>query len=145
MKKSKQWLWVGAMILGFSLAAAGLYLCRAAEESQGAMAVLPFVMIGFGCGMFGGALGELVSAAAIKKHPDLIRQMEIQVQDERNVLINSRAKAKAYDAMVYIFGALLVAFGLMGVALAPLLLLVAAYLIVVGWYIYWVTRYHKEM
>ena len=71
--------------------------------------------------------------------------MEIDKNDERNIAIANQAKAKAYDIMLYVFGALMVAFALMSVDMVAVLLLVAAYLFVVGFFIYYLNKYHKEM
>lgn len=133
------------MLGGLALAGAGLWIVKAGGAEAGIMRTLPFLCIGVGCGMFGGALGELISAATMKKHPDVFRQAEIEAKDERNVAIANRAKAKAYEAMLYIFGALMIAFALMEVDVAVILLLVFAYLVVVGYMVYWLTRYQKEM
>ncbi|HYF75143.1 MAG TPA: hypothetical protein VD757_01040, partial [Candidatus Nitrosocosmicus sp.] len=73
------------------------------------------------------------------------KQLEIDRHDERNIAIGNRAKAKAYDMMIYVFGALLLAFALMDVDMTALLLLVFAYLFVVGYGIYYRIKYDKEM
>ena len=59
--------------------------------------------------------------------------------------IVSRAKAKAYDVMLYLFGALILALGLMKLPVAVILLLVSAYLFVCGSAVYYRLRYEKEM
>ncbi len=52
--------------------------------------------------------------------------------DERNVTIANRAKAKAFDRMGFVFGALIAAFALMGTDMAEVVLLIVANLIVEG-------------
>ena len=47
--------------LGILLAAAGFLLLRRPSEAQGILAVLPFVCIGVGCGLFGHGAGDLLS------------------------------------------------------------------------------------
>jgi hypothetical protein len=109
------------------------------------MRALPYVCIGLGCGIFGHGMGEIISRRAVKNHPDIKKQIQIDKQDERNVTIGNRAKAKAYDMMIFIFGALMLAFALMGIDTAAVLLLVIAYLFVVGYGIYYRCKFDKEM
>ena len=134
------YVFIGLMLLGV-----GLYLPKGIADPQGIMRALPFVMIGLGCGIFGQGMGGLVTTKTLQNHPELQKQQEIEQKDERNVEIASRAKAKAYDMMVFVFGALMVAFALMGVDLVAVLLLVFAYLFVVGYGIYARCKLEKEM
>ena len=134
------YVFIGLMLLGV-----GLYLAKGIVDPQGIMRALPFVMIGLGCGIFGQGMGGLVTTKTLQNHPELQKQQEIEQKDERNIEIVSRAKAKAYDMMVFVFGALMVAFALMGVDLVAVLLLVFAYLFVVGYGIYARIKLEKEM
>lgn len=59
--------------------------------------------------------------------------------------ISNRAKARAYDMMIYVFGALMICLQPDGVELRAILLLVFAYLFVVGWGVYYRCRFEKEM
>ena len=90
-------------------------------------------------------MGELLSRSVVKRNPALQKQIEIEQRDERNTAISNRAKARAYDMMIYVFGALMISFSLMGVELRAILLLVFAYLFVVGWGVYYRCRFEKEM
>ena len=71
--------------------------------------------------------------------------MEIDKNDERNIAISNQAKARAYDAMLYVFGALMISLACMGCNVTIVLLLVAAYLSVVGCFLFYHNRYQKEM
>ena len=143
MKKNiLDWIAVAAGIL---LAGAGAVLLKTMSEAQGFLLVLPYVCIGLGCGIFGHGGGNLLARRAMKNSPDLQKQIEIDKNDERNVAIANRAKAKAYDIMLFVFGALMVSFALMGVELYAILLLVFAYLFIVGCSIYYQCRFDKEM
>ena len=140
MKKS-----YGLTVVGLALLGVGLYLIKAISDPQGFLRALPYVCVGVGCGVFGHGAGDLISRRAMKNSPDLVKQIEIETQDERNVAIARRAKAKAYDRMIPVFGALLLAFALMGADLVVVLLLVSAYLFIVGCGIYYRCKYDKEM
>ena len=133
------------LIVGLALLGAGLYLVKTVFAPTGVMLALPYVFIGLGCGMFGQGVSGFVNRAVLKKNPEIAKQQEIEQKDERNQEIANRAKAKAYDAMVFVFGALMVAFALMGMDLVPVLLLVGAYLYVVGVGLYYRFKLEKEL
>ena len=132
-------------VIGLLLLATGLILLKTIVNPQGVLVVVPYVCIGLGCGAFGHGVGDIVNNRIAKNNPQLQKQMEIDKNDERNIAIANQAKAKAYDIMLYVFGALMVAFALMRVDMVVVLLLVAAYLFVVGFFIYYLNKYHKEM
>ncbi|MBQ5368634.1 MAG: hypothetical protein IIU56_00265 [Peptococcaceae bacterium] len=122
----------------------GLVLLKAIAEPQGVLQVLPYLCIGIGCGVFGHGAGEIAANRAYAKNPQLCKQMEIEKQDERNIAIANQAKAKAYDSMLYVLGAVMIAFALMNVQTTTILLLVGAYLLVVGVFIFYLNKYQKE-
>lgn len=134
-----------ALIIGLALLGAGLYLLKTVFAPTGMLLALPYVFIGLGCGMFGQGVSGIVNRAVLKKNPEIAKQQEIEKKDERNQEIANRAKAKAYDAMIFVFGALMVAFALMGMDFIPVLLLVFAYLYVVGVSIYYRFQLEKEL
>ena len=142
MKKAFDYI---VAISGLLLLGVGLALLKLIDNPQGVMLTLPYICIGVGCGMFGHGLGNVVSNRVAKNNPELKKQIEIDKNDERNVAVSNQAKAKAYDMMLYIFGALMIAFALMGVGVAAVLMLVFAYLLVVGFFIYYLNKYNNEM
>ncbi len=143
MKKNQLQTALG--ILGLALLVVGLYLAKTIAEPQGIMRALPYVFIGIGCGLFGQGMGGVIERRVLKKNPEILKQKEIEVNDERNQQISNRAKAKAYDVMVFVFGALMVAFALMGMDMVAVLLLVFAYLFVVGSAVYYRVKFEKEL
>ncbi|AWW27483.1 MULTISPECIES: hypothetical protein [Acetobacterium] len=136
---------VGFVIIGLILVASGLALVKLLSNPQGLLLALPYVCIGLGCGVFGQGIGAVISQKVIKNHPDIEKQIEIDQKDERNITIARRAKAKAYDIMIPVFGALLLTFALMGVDLIIVLLSVSAYLFIVFYGIYYRFKYDREM
>lgn len=131
--------------VGIIILAAGLYMLKAISSPQGILRPLPYICVGLGCGLFGQGMGSVVSKMALKNRPDIQKQVEIDTNDERNIAIMNRAKAKAYDIMTFVLGALMLSFALMGVDLIVVLLLVFAYLFVHGYAIYYRFKYDKEM
>lgn len=133
------------VVVGALTLCAGLVLLKQVAEPQGILRALPYLLIGLGCGVFGHGMGEIIGRKAVQRDPEAQRRMEIEKSDERNVAIANRAKAKAYDLMIFVFGALMFSFALMNVDLVVVLLLVFAYLVVVGCGFYYRIRYEKEM
>lgn len=142
MKQAKN---IGLSLLGFVLIGAGIYMILTVPDPQGIMRALPFLLVGFGCGIFGHGLGDLLAKKAVQSDPAMARQLEIAQTDERNVMIGSMAKAKGYDMMTYVFGALMVAFALMGAPWTVIIPMVIAYLFVHGYAIYFRVKLEKEM
>lgn len=132
-------------ILGLLLLGTGLYLVKTVTDPQDIMRSLPYVCIGLGCGIFGLGMANIISYKTIKNNPALQKQQEIDRNDERNIAIGNRAKAKAYDIMIYVIGSLLITFTLIGVDMVAVLLLVFAYLFIMGYAIYYRFKYDKEM
>lgn len=141
--KTKKYYVVAA--IGLLLLVAGLCLVKMAADPQGIMQALPYVCIGIGCGMLGHGMASVISQKAIAKYPDIQKQKAIEENDERNVAIGNRAKAKAFDVMTFVIGALMLTFALMNIDLAAILLLVFAYLFIQGCGIYYRGKYEKEM
>lgn len=138
MRKNK-FIFYGALtVMGLGMLVLGLIFVKSDLT-------IPYLSVGVGAGLFGHGLGAVINLHQEKKHPDFAKQQEILRKDERNVAIANRAKAKGYDSMVYVFGALLVAFGIMNVSLKVILLLVGAYLFVCGTSIYYRIKYDREM
>ncbi len=142
MKRAKN-IWLS--VLGFALIAAGIYLIRTVPDPQGILRALPFLLVGFGCGIFGHGLGELLAKRSTESDPETARRMEIDQTDERNVMIGNMAKAKGYDMMTYVFGALMVSFAVMGASWTVIIPMVIGYLFVHGYAIYFRVKFDKEM
>ncbi|HEX2945675.1 MAG TPA: hypothetical protein VHT96_06945 [Clostridia bacterium] len=131
--------------IGLIILITGAVLSKLTRDAQGIMVTLPYVLMGIGAGIFGQNVGTAFNIQAIKKSPQLAKQREIDEKDERNIAIRDKAKAKAYDLMVMVFGALMLAFALMRVDLSVVLAFVTAYLFIVFSNIYFINKYSKEM
>ena len=130
---------------GAALLIAGLILKKSAGEVQGILLVLPYVLLGCGCGVFGHGMGSAISRRVLEKSPEMRKQMEIDQDDERNIAIRNRAKGKAFDSMIYVFSALMFCFLFMEVELGAILLFVFAYTMVGGSFVYYLVKYEREM
>lgn len=132
-------------VIGVVLVAGGVYLIKTIEDPQGLLRALPYICVGLGCSIFGHGIGEIIDRWAMKNDSAAAKQLEIDKKDERNLAIANRAKAKAYDMMVFVFGAIILAFSLMGIDLIMLLLLVFVYMFFLGYNSYYRFKYYKEM
>jgi len=135
----------GVVVLGLLILAAGLIMLKVVEDPQGILLPLPYALIGVGCGVFGYGCGELLRRKVLESNPEIARAVEIERKDERNQMIANKAKARAYDITIYVFGLLVFVFGLMQVDLLPILMLTAAYLFVVFSAVFFMNRYNKDM
>ena len=145
MNKRKSDKYAVFSVIGVIIFVTGLVLIKSMPDAQGIMRVLPYLCVGIGTGLFGQNLGEVLKNAALKKEPQVAKQIEVEAKDERNIAITNKAKAKSYDLMMMVFPALMLAFALMQVDMSMILTFVAAYLFIVFSNIYYLNKYQKEM
>lgn len=60
------------------------------------------VLIGIGSGLFGMSISNLWLINFNKKHPEELKQSEIEFKDERNTMIRNKAKAKVSDIIQWL-------------------------------------------
>ncbi|HPF88609.1 MAG TPA: hypothetical protein PK537_11225 [Candidatus Limiplasma sp.] len=143
--KQKMLPYMFILAAGLLMAAAGVVLLLCVQDAQGVLQALPYLLIGIGSGLFGQGMGSLISLRKMQRDPETARKLQIEKKDERNIALTNRAKAKAFDTMIYTFAALLLAFTAMGAPTPVLLLMVFGYVFVIGSEIYHLARYNKEM
>lgn len=130
------------LALGIGMFVAGLLLIK---NEQLESLLIPYLLIGFGAGLFGNGFSDLIVTQVMKKNPELAKEDRINRKDERNQLINARSKEKAFDLATYLLGALMLAYALMKENLAIVLSLVAVYLFIQFYALYWRFRLEKEL
>ena len=132
-------------IMGVLLLVVSLCMTKIIDDSESIMSTIFYVFIGLGCIIFGHGIGKICTMQAEKADPKMAKRNLINKSDERNVAVSNKAKAKAYDIMVYIFAALQIVFGLMGVDLSVIIMLNVGYFLVIGFEIYYFKKFDKEM
>jgi len=132
-------------LAGLLVLASGVVLNKFTRDTKGIMLTLPYVLIGIGCGIFGYNFGTAMNIYIAKKNPKLAKQMEIEQKDERNICILNKAKAKSYDLMIIVFGALIVTFALIQVDFRVIIGIIATYLFIIFSNIYFTVKWQKEM
>ena len=135
---------IAISILGGLLLVVGLYFIKCFTEPQGIMRTLPYILIGVGCGMFGHGIGDILAKRMTAKDPEFARKIAIEEKDERNIMISNMARAKAFNIMTYVFGALMLAYALMGASMEILIPFVIAYLFVQFYALYIRMKKDKE-
>ena len=103
------------------------------------------ILLGTGAGVFGANIAKLYFISLEKKNPDIIKENEIELKDERNVLIRQRAKAKSADITQWLI--MLVAY-LEILVNAPLwitLVTIGIFVLYNIIQIYYVNKFNKEM
>ena len=131
--------------LGVVLVALGLYIYQKTLGMDKTVVVIPYIFIAIGCGILGHFTGNLIQYYSTKNNEELKRQIEIEKNDERNVLIAEKSKAKAYDLMIYLFAAMLIIFSLMGADKLQILVLVSIYLSLQIYALYWKSKFESRM
>lgn len=131
--------------LGVVLVAVGLFIYQKTLGMDKTIVVIPYIFIAIGCGILGHFTGNLIQHYSTKGNEELKRQIEIEKNDERNVLIAEKSKAKAYDLMIYLFAAMLIIFSLMGADKLQILVLVAIYLSLQIYALYWKSKFESRM
>jgi hypothetical protein len=132
-------------ILGFVILAIGAIIAKNTRDMEGILGIIPYLMIGIGSGIFGQNLGSSIQIYTMRKNPDEAKRRAIDENDERNIVIRDKAKAKAYDLMLYVYGALMLAFALTDVDFIIIITYVIAYLFISVSNIYYITRFQKEL
>ena len=103
------------------------------------------ILLGTGAGVLGANIAKLYFISLEKKNPDIIKENEIELKDERNVLILQKAKAKSADITQWLI--MLVAY-LEILVNAPLwitLITIGVFVLYNIIQIYYVNKFNKEM
>ena len=103
------------------------------------------ILLGTGAGAIGASIAKLYSINLEKKNPDMIKENEIELQDERNVLIRQRAKAKSADITQWVIMVIAYLEIFVNAPLWIILLTVGIFVLYNIIQIYYVNKFNKEM
>ena len=103
------------------------------------------ILLGTGAGVLGANIAKLYFISLEKKNPDIIKENEIELKDERNVLILQKAKAKSADITQWLI--MLVAYLeiLVNAHLWITLVTIGIFVLYNIIQIYYVNKFNKEM
>lgn len=139
MPNKRLMLYALMLLLGVVILAAGLFgLDESAKTVSG-------MCIGIGAGLVGMNVAHFIIGFYYKRHPAAQKQSVIEANDERNITITDKSKAKAFDLTIKLL--ILIPF-LLILADSPLWMTLSAvgvYLFGYGAQIYYTIRLNKEM
>lgn len=132
-------------LFGLALIVLGIFAhMNGASDEKGIVAIY-YLLIGIGCGIFSHFTGNIISYFSLRNNEALMRQIEIEKKDERNIVIAEKSKSKAYDLMTYLFAAMLIMFSLMGADKLQIVIVVAVYLSIQIYALYWRSKFESIM
>ena len=133
------------IITGIVLIVAGFYFHKNNTSADKMITAIPHILIYIGIGILGHFIGNVIQHTSIKNHEALERQIMIDKNDERNILIANKSKAKAYDLMIYLFAAMLIMFSLMKINKFAITIMVTIYLAIQIYALYWRHNFERTM
>ena len=137
---SKQFLYILGIIAGIALVIAGIFLKDA--QLKGLMGVC----LGVGAGLIGMFTANLITLRIESKHPKAFIKKNIEVNDERNIIVKDKAGAKANSIiMMMIVPIITLVFVLINVELYVTLTMVGLILLNVGLYIGYFNYYNNRL
>ncbi len=131
--------------VGLGLIGLGFVLNKIVPRTDLILMLLPYTLIGAGCGVFGHYTENLIKYYSIKNNEKLSKEIEINKNDERNVLIAEKSKAKAFDLMSYMVASLIIIFAMMKLDTLVLMILASVNLSLQMYALYWRHKFEKEM
>jgi len=119
MKKNPfKWYMVGS-VCGALMLIAGILLAIFTD-----VGAVSYVLIGMGVGSFTGGFGGLISTRMMKKDAEFARKINIEMTDERNIMVELKAKAGAHDFISWVLWPVVILFAALQFELWAVLLLI---------------------
>lgn len=103
------------------------------------------ILLGTGAGVIGASIAKLYSINLEKKNPDIVKKNEIELKDERNILILQRAKAKSADITQWLIMIIAYLEIFVNAPLWIILLTVGIFVLYNIIQIYYINKFNKEM
>ena len=103
------------------------------------------ILLGTGAGVIGASIAKLYSINLEKKNPDMIKENEIELKDERNILIRQRAKAKSADIIQWLIMVIAYLEIFVNAPLWIILLTIGIFVLYNIIQIYYINKFNKEM
>ena len=103
------------------------------------------ILLGTGAGVLGANIAKLYFINLEKKNPDIVKENEIELKDERNILIRQRAKAKSADITQWLIMIIAYLEIFVNAPLWIILLTVGIFVLYNIIQIYYINKFNKEM
>lgn len=145
MKKSKNTFKnVSLMCLGLLAVCAGVYMIKNVSGEGDLTVKAGYILIGLGSGIFGHFLGNIISSKAVSGNQEIESFIKIAKNDERNIMLAEKAKAKAFTVMTYSFASVLLCLALISSEVYTILILVCLYIALELYAVYWRIKLEKQ-
>ena len=131
---------IGFLIFGIALFIFGGVLLKGDEVKS-----INGICIGIGASLFGMSISNLCMINFNKKHPDELKQSEIEFSDERNTMIRNKAKAKVADIIQWFIMGIAYITILISASLWVTLTVVGVFLLKYVLELYFMNKYQKEL
>ncbi|MEG1483044.1 hypothetical protein [Clostridium sp.] len=127
------------LVIGLCLVSVSLFLKL--EE----MKSVEGIMIGLGAGLIGMSIANIYMRHLEERNPEISEQNNIELKDERNIMIRNKAKAKAADVTQWLIMGIAYITIIINAPLWVTVLTVAVFLIYNVAGVYYMNKYQKEM
>ena len=144
MNKQKSTRHIIFSVIGIVMIISGALLAVFYTIPQGLMQTLPFVLGSIGIVAFVGGLANLFTAHNVKKDKNFAKQLN-DLNDERAVSVEVKARAGTHVFTTFLFLALLIFLSVMQVHLAVIFVFVGAFFLRIFVMFYLFHKYNKEM
>lgn len=129
--------------MGIAIFAVGMLLKFLLPEASRAMLTLPAVLTGFGAGIVGVGVANILRIKRIENNPEKAREYEIAEKDERNIRVRERAGYAAWHVTLFILGILMLTFVFLDDYVACWFVLGALFIHIAGLFVS-ITIYNKK-
>lgn len=131
-KQSKSYIFY----MGIIIFVIGLLLKFLIPVSDGVLKTLPFVLTGFGAGIIGVGVVNIIRKRVIDNNPQKAKQYEIDEKDERNIQIREKAGYATWYTSLFMLSAISLTFVVLDYKVAVFISLGALFIHIISLFVY---------
>lgn len=126
MKKNRIWLYILLTVMGASSIYIGGFVL--VEEN---LKMISGLCIGIGAAVFSISIGNLIGALILSKtqYDEILRKKNILVNDERNIRIREKVRAKINQVVIYVLSVIIIVMGFMRINIIAIIMVASVFLI----------------
>ena len=140
MRTNTKKLSIFMIVSGIIFILLGTYLMVSNKTSS----TITGLLFGIGSGLFGVGLANIISSNTYKKNPKLYEKILIEQNDERNIFIQYKARAKASKIVIYLNSLFVIVLSAFSMPLWVILSEVGIIAIHSLSILYFINKYNKE-
>lgn len=130
--------------MGIIVFVAGLLLKILIPASDGALHTLPFVLSGFGSGIIGVGVANILRKRTIDNNPQKAKQYEINEKDERNIRIREKAGCATWYTTLLMLSVISLTLVVLDYKVAGFISIGALFIHIISLYVY-INIYNKKL